>query len=85
MSIDLDLAARVMATIAKSGLAPAGALELHSTLRGDLGLCSGDNQVLASFCETEFGVDVAVIEAALWQTVADVVRSVQRKRGADHG
>ncbi len=84
MDIDLKLAERVMGTIADAGIALRSQLELHSTLAGDLGvytyLARGE---LAYTCILRFSVALRWTEVREWQTVADVVRSVQRELAAE--
>ena len=84
MDIDLKLAEQVMQAIAAAGIARRAALELHTTLAGDLGLRThvqvGD---IASACLFRFPIALRWTEVREWQTVADVVRSVQRELAAE--
>lgn len=81
MAIDLKLAERVMRAIADEQIAPRGAMELHSTLDGDLGFDSLDRVHAAVTIEEEFALPadfefgVEVINA--WLTIGDIAQSAQ--------
>lgn len=78
--LDLDLLAKVIDVIVDSGFAPRSALEPHSTLRSDLGLNLLQIYDIAIDCEVKFATYIDVKLWGYWQTVADIVRSIDMAR-----